>query len=97
MYWSTQIPFGWYFRQTWEEEYGSNWATDLCLEWFEYDGRRQNFIMELEPKISCPCTLDQALADFGRFAPKWDCDAKGNSYCYYTQGATHCVISTQSV
>ena len=70
----------------------------MCIEWFEYDGRRNNFIMELENEhFSCPCTLDQARADFGRFTAKYDCDENGNSYCYYAQGSTHCVVSTRAM
>ena len=54
-------------------------------------------MMELEPKISCPCTLDQAEVDFGRFTALRDCNMVGDSECYYTRGAKHCVVSTQTV
>lgn len=65
VFWSKLTPFGWYFRSKWEYEYGSDWATDKCIEWFNYDGQRVNFFMDLEPKLPCPCTLDQALLDTG--------------------------------
>ncbi|KIH50433.1 hypothetical protein ANCDUO_19488, partial [Ancylostoma duodenale] len=50
MHWSMPIPFGWFFYKKWEYEYGRDWALQLCQQWFDYDGRRENFVMELEPK-----------------------------------------------
>ncbi|RCN30859.1 AMOP domain protein [Ancylostoma caninum] len=97
MHWSMPIPFGWFFYKKWEYEYGREWALQLCQQWFDYDGRRENFVMELEPKIPCPCTLDQALLDIGRFTALPDCDMFGDHRCHYTQGAQHCVLSAASV
>jgi len=51
MYWSDFIGFGWYWLEKWQREYGENWALEKCIEWFEYDGRRQNFVMDLEPEV----------------------------------------------
>ncbi|VDL67814.1 unnamed protein product [Nippostrongylus brasiliensis] len=67
VFWSKLTPFGWYFRDVWEYEYGRDWALELCQDWFDYDGRRVNFAMDLEPFLPCPCTLDQALLDLGEF------------------------------
>ncbi|ETN77110.1 hypothetical protein NECAME_11268, partial [Necator americanus] len=50
MHWSMPIPFGWFFYKKWEYEYGRDWALQICQHWFDYDGRRENFVMELEPK-----------------------------------------------
>jgi hypothetical protein len=50
MYWSSPIPFGWYFNREWEYKYGRNWAFEICQEWYDYDGRRDNLGFELEPK-----------------------------------------------
>ncbi|KAI1729752.1 AMOP domain-containing protein [Ditylenchus destructor] len=97
MYWSSPVSFGWFFVRKWEYEYGRNWAFELCQHWYDYDGRRENFVMDLEPKVPCPCSLDQAVLDIGRFTALPDCDAEGDHRCYYTQGAKHCVISTFSV
>lgn len=69
----------------------------LCQEWYDWDGRRENFVMDLEPKIPCPCTLDQATVDVGRYTALPDCDQEGDHRCYYHQGAKHCVLSTFSV
>lgn len=63
--WSKLTPFGWYFRHKWEYELGRYWALYNCIDWFDYDGARLNFFMDLEPKVPCPCTLDQALLDMG--------------------------------
>ncbi len=97
IYWSKPVPFGWYYRQIWEHQWGKDWALDICKDWFSYDGARMNFIMELEPKISCPYTLAQAEVDFGRFTALRDCNMVGDSECYFTKGALHCIVSTQTV
>ncbi|PIO64558.1 AMOP domain protein [Teladorsagia circumcincta] len=89
MHWSMPVAFGWFFYRKWEYEYGRDWALQMCQHWFDYDGRRENFVMELEPKIPCPCTLDQALLDIGRFTALPDCDiwtGAGQTCCYDWDG-----------
>ncbi|KAI6228866.1 hypothetical protein M3Y99_01179000 [Aphelenchoides fujianensis] len=93
VFWSKLTPFGWYFREVWEYEYGEDWASELCRDWFTYDGRRVNFAMDLEPVVPCPCILDQALLDMGRFMPLFGCDRDGDASCEYNKGAQHCVMS----
>lgn len=93
MFWSRLVPFGWYFHDVWRREYGADWALQMCIEWFDYDGRRDNFMMELEMDFPCPCTLSQADADFGRFLPHPECDMYGDASCFYTKGAQHCVVA----
>uniref|UniRef100_A0A915DYD5 AMOP domain protein n=1 Tax=Ditylenchus dipsaci TaxID=166011 RepID=A0A915DYD5_9BILA len=93
VFWSKMTPFGWYFRDVWEYEYGKDWALELCQDWFDYDGKRVNYAMDLEPTIPCPCTLDQALLDMGRFMPLYGCDRDGDASCEYNKGAQHCVMS----
>uniref|UniRef100_A0A5S6QIF4 Sushi domain-containing protein n=1 Tax=Trichuris muris TaxID=70415 RepID=A0A5S6QIF4_TRIMR len=90
---STITSFSWYFLPDWETNYGSDWALKRCINWYEKDGRWRNFWMDLEP---CPCTLDQALFDIGRFMPYLECDMNGDGGCYYHRGATHCVMSIQA-
>lgn len=90
--WSSITPLAWLFRPFWEQEYGQNWPTALCIQWFERDGRLINFYHELP---SCPCTLSQAIADVGRFAPMDGCNMYGNSECTDFYGAEHCVVSLQ--
>lgn len=97
IYWSNMIPFGYYFHDVWKYQWGNNWAMDMCIDWFTYDGRRENFYMFLENTYSCPCTLSQAFADVGRFVALMDCDIMGDHSCYYTQGAQHCVVSITGV
>ncbi|VDO81899.1 unnamed protein product [Heligmosomoides polygyrus] len=41
--WSKPTPFPWYYLPDWKSHYGQNWALDMCIEWFEYDGKRRNF------------------------------------------------------
>uniref|UniRef100_A0A914BXE3 Uncharacterized protein n=1 Tax=Acrobeloides nanus TaxID=290746 RepID=A0A914BXE3_9BILA len=93
VFWSRVTPFGWYFRDIWEYQFGDEWALELCRDWFDYDGRRVNYAMDLEPVIPCPCTLSQALLDLGRFLPLHGCDMDGDASCQYNKGAQHCVMS----
>uniref|UniRef100_A0A1I7X810 VWFD domain-containing protein n=1 Tax=Heterorhabditis bacteriophora TaxID=37862 RepID=A0A1I7X810_HETBA len=108
VFWSKLTPFGWYFRDVWEYELGKDWALELCQDWFDYDGKRVNFAMDLEPFMPCPCTLDQAMLDLGkyrrnltrtniisigRFMPLFGCDRDGDASCEYNKGSQHCVMS----
>ncbi|KAH7731534.1 Protein K03H1.5 [Aphelenchoides avenae] len=88
--WSKPTPFPWYYKPIWEDQYGRNWATDMCVEWFEYDGQRRNFIMDLTSQAPCPCKLAQALLDIGRFMPIMNCDKDGDTSCPFNKGAQHC-------
>ncbi|CAJ0598025.1 unnamed protein product [Cylicocyclus nassatus] len=96
VFWSKLTPFGWYFRDVWEYEYGRDWALELCQDWFDYDGKRVNFAMDLEPFLPCPCTLDQAMLDLGRYMPLIGCDRDGDASCEYNKGSQHCVMSVAS-
>ncbi|XP_044255484.1 protein mesh isoform X3 [Tribolium madens] len=86
--WSRPIPLGWYFGPQWERKYGSNWPKYLCDNWLKDDRYLKNFASELP---QCPCTLQQALADKGRFMPDFDCDKDANPKCYFHRQAVHCV------
>uniref|UniRef100_A0A914Y6K2 Uncharacterized protein n=1 Tax=Panagrolaimus superbus TaxID=310955 RepID=A0A914Y6K2_9BILA len=96
VFWSRMTPFGWYFRDIWEYEYGDQWALELCQDWFDYDGKRVNYAQDLEPTVPCPCTLDQAFLDMGRFMPLYGCDRDGDASCEYNKGAQHCVMSNSA-
>lgn len=53
-----------------------------------HDRYLKNFAAEI---ALCPCTLEHALYDKGRFLPDYNCDKDANIDCYYNQGAVHCV------
>ncbi|XP_011644865.1 protein mesh isoform X1 [Pogonomyrmex barbatus] len=86
--WSRPIPLGWYFAPQWEQLYGSRWAQRLCDRWIMHDRYLKNFAAEV---ALCPCILDHALYDKGRFLPDYNCDKDSNIDCYYNQNAAHCV------
>ncbi|XP_018562976.1 protein mesh isoform X2 [Anoplophora glabripennis] len=86
--WSKPIPLGWYFQFQWENMYGSNWPMYLCNDWLRTDRYLKNFAHELP---QCPCTIQQALADKGKYLPDTDCDKDSNPQCYYNNQAIHCV------
>nr|KAI8757085.1 sushi domain-containing protein 2-like [Biomphalaria glabrata] len=84
------FPLGWYVNYQLEEELGSDWSDTLCLEWRDRDSNHKEWLEDLLP---CPCNLDQALADFGRFQPDPGCNLYTGSKCYYHTEAKHCVRS----
>lgn len=88
--WSRPIPLGWYFGPQWEGQYGTDWPRRLCDNWLMNDRYLKNFAHELP---QCPCKLEHALIDKGRYLPDYDCDKDANPYCYYNKGAMHCVRS----
>lgn len=86
--WSPPIPLGWYFAPQWKNKYGGKWADKLCDNWLRTDRFLKNFAQNL---AQCPCTLEQAFADKGRFFADFDCDMDANPDCFYHKGARHCV------
>ncbi|KAG8266731.1 hypothetical protein J6590_065765 [Homalodisca vitripennis] len=86
--WSRPIPLGWYFAPQWSNQYGKNWPSAMCDKWLMDDRYLKNFASEIS---QCPCTLNQALVDKGRFMPDFDCDIDRNPKCLYNKGAIHCV------
>ncbi|KAJ8947709.1 hypothetical protein NQ318_001548 [Aromia moschata] len=86
--WSRPVPLGWYFQFQWENMYGRNWPQYLCNDWLRTDRYLKNFAHVLP---QCPCTIQQALADKGKFLPDTDCDKDSNPQCYYNNQAIHCV------
>jgi sushi domain-containing protein 2 len=88
--WSKPIPLGWYFGPQWERRHGLNWPRALCDNWLRMDRFLRNFAHEVPV---CPCTLDQALTDKGRYMPDFDCDRDANPTCMHHRGGIHCVRS----
>ncbi|KAK0165466.1 hypothetical protein PV328_003974 [Microctonus aethiopoides] len=86
--WSKPIPLAWYFGPQWERIYGSKWPQKLCDKWIMNDRYLKNFAAEIS---LCPCTLEHALYDKGRFLPDAACDKDSNPECFYNTGAIHCV------
>ncbi|XP_063236326.1 protein mesh isoform X2 [Bacillus rossius redtenbacheri] len=86
--WSRPIPLSWYFSPQWERMYGTAWSQRLCNNWLTNDRYLKNFAAEVP---QCPCTLEHALYDKGRFMPDFDCDKDINPDCFYHSGAVHCV------
>ena len=60
----------------------------MCNEWIMHDRYLKPFANDVS---LCPCTLDQALYDKGRFFPDSTCDKDANPECYYNKYAQHCV------
>lgn len=88
--WSKPVPLAWYFAPQWERWHGSSWPERLCDNWIKNDRYLKNFAAEI---FQCPCTLEHALVDRGRFLPDADCDRDANPQCLYNKGAVHCVTT----
>ncbi|KAK2579800.1 hypothetical protein KPH14_008682 [Odynerus spinipes] len=86
--WSKPIPLAWYFAPQWERLHGSRWSQKMCDKWIMNDRYLKNFAAEV---ALCPCTLEHALYDKGRFMPDFDCDKDSNPDCFYNNHAVHCV------
>ncbi|XP_041357710.1 sushi domain-containing protein 2-like [Gigantopelta aegis] len=88
------IPLGWFVGDAMKSRYGDNWVVDKCLEWYSEDKKDMSWLDDL---LHCPCTLEQALADFGRWQPDVGCSIynKKPTNCHYHIGAIHCVRSFQ--
>lgn len=90
--WSKPIPLGWYFGPQWERKHGKNWPRALCDNWIRADRYLKNFAAELP---ICPCKLEHAIFDKGRFMPDPSCDIDSNPSCIHHKGAIHCVRTGQ--
>jgi hypothetical protein len=90
--WSKPIPLGWYFGPQWERRHGLNWPRALCENWLMTDRFLRNFAHQIP---ICPCVLEHALLDKGRFMPDFDCDKDANPTCMHHRGGIHCVRSGQ--
>ncbi|XP_063831983.1 protein mesh isoform X3 [Ostrinia nubilalis] len=88
--WSRPIPLAWYFGPQWERLHGTRWPQTMCNNWLRNDRFLKNFAAQI---WVCPCTLEHALLDKGRFLPDLDCDKDTNPTCRYHWGGVHCVRS----
>ncbi|XP_065372052.1 protein mesh isoform X3 [Calliphora vicina] len=88
--WSKPIPLAWYFKPQWERKFGYKWPRALCDNWIRTDRYLRNFAADLP---LCPCTMEQAIYDKGRFRPDRECDKDSNPTCLRHKGAIHCVVS----
>ena len=72
--------------------YGSSWAHDSCDRWVANDRKDSAWRHDL---WRCPCTLAQALSDFGRYQPDESCNVyhQTSNQCDRHRGAIHCVLS----
>eukprot|EP00057_Strongylocentrotus_purpuratus_P021270 XP_011675744.1 PREDICTED: alpha-tectorin-like [Strongylocentrotus purpuratus] len=71
--------------------HNGNDVTNWCNDWIEKE--LLSDISFLSVTHSCPCTLDQAQIDIGRFSPHPLCDVgiSSPSNCIHKPGAIHCV------
>ncbi|ESO93786.1 hypothetical protein LOTGIDRAFT_228561 [Lottia gigantea] len=84
------IPLGWFVRDFMMNQHGAGYSEIQCREWYEKDKKNMDWLEEL---LSCPCNLNQAVMDFGRFQPDMGCNMYTGSACHYHIGAVHCVRS----
>lgn len=73
---------------------GRNWVEDQCRWWHEYERWDRFWMYDLE---RCPCTINFATADMGRWIPDPECnmnrDQTDPNNCLLHKGAMHCVVN----
>ncbi|XP_019520929.1 PREDICTED: sushi domain-containing protein 2 [Hipposideros armiger] len=90
--WSNEHALAWHLGNDFRADPVA-WARTQCLNWEMLEDQLPNFLEELP---DCPCTLDQARADSGRFHTDYGCDIDHGSVCTYHPEAVHCVRSVQA-
>ncbi|XP_052242291.1 LOW QUALITY PROTEIN: sushi domain-containing protein 2-like [Dreissena polymorpha] len=98
MYLSSEvISLAWYVQTSMLTQYGTTWPTDMCVKWYNQDKQDMSWLDDL---LNCPCSLTQAVSDFGRWQPDGSCNlqnAKNPNNCFYHTTAVHCVRAVQPV
>eukprot|EP00058_Branchiostoma_floridae_P018259 XP_002603748.1 hypothetical protein BRAFLDRAFT_97609 [Branchiostoma floridae] len=87
--WSNVHALAWQFEELFYQD-PVTWSTQRCMAWREAEKDLPNFVPDMPP---CPCTLQQALVDTGRFQLDTGCALSLGSTCTYHPGAVHCVRS----
>ncbi|GFS34796.1 protein mesh [Trichonephila inaurata madagascariensis] len=88
--WSDPLPLGWYFRHQWQRKYGNSWKKNICEDWYLKEKNSERFNTTLS---RCPCTLEQAKQDVGRFVPDLQCNEIDRKCETFHRPAYHCVTS----
>ncbi|XP_077869987.1 sushi domain-containing protein 2-like [Saccoglossus kowalevskii] len=83
------------FRALWSEIHELSWAYGIdseewCYDWHKREG---NVLPSPDDTVPCPCTLQQALADIGRYSPHPRCQTRSGTHdnCVDMPGAVHCI------
>ena len=90
--WSRAMPLAWYFKPQWEREHGKNglWKDYFCQDWSKEESSNDSFATKVS---TCPCTLQQAALDRGRFLPDHECNVIDRKCDTFHRGALQCVIT----
>nr|XP_054760319.1 sushi domain-containing protein 2-like [Lytechinus pictus] len=88
--WSDVHPLSYLLEDSYQDD-TVQWALDKCNEWVTSDDAKG---IVLNNRTTCPCTLDQAEEDVGRFITDVSCHPDGGvSNCARHQGAIHCFFA----
>ncbi|XP_008067298.1 sushi domain-containing protein 2 [Carlito syrichta] len=90
--WTNDHALAWHLGDDFRAD-PMGWASTQCQAWEDLENQLPKFLDELP---DCPCTLEQARADSGRFHTDYGCDMEQGSVCTYHPGAIHCVRSVQA-
>ena len=88
------LPLGWYVEEAMKQRYGAEWPAAKCVDWYNKDRQNTDWI---KAQPNCPCSLSQAMSDFGRWQPDAGCNLRSQhpSNCFYHRGAAQCVRAVQ--
>lgn len=87
------LPLGWFVNDKLQHTLGRDWPNQKCDEMKNDAKHLPNWLTHLS---ECPCTLDQAIADFGRWVPAAGCNIFSDSTCNFHESAVHCIRSTET-
>lgn len=92
---SRPTTLAWLVNKGMVAKYGNSWPSEKCKEWHHKDMQNKAWLNYLP---ACPCNLQQALVDFGRWQKDPGCNmfSKSQDNCVFHTIATHCVRSVNS-
>ena len=74
--------------QYYEMEFGSSWNQKFCQRWFDRESQLDYFATTV---FRCPCRINLADLDRGRFAPDLQCNVIEKKCNVLHHGSQHCV------
>ncbi|XP_061188229.1 sushi domain-containing protein 2-like [Saccostrea echinata] len=91
---SRPTTLGWLVSRGMVARYGDSWPVEKCQAWYQKDIKDRSWLNFIP---ACPCNLQQALADIGRWYKDHGCNlfSKSPLNCALHSAAVHCVRSVQ--
>lgn len=91
---SKPTPLGWLVSKGMVDLYGDSWPGAKCQSWYDKDVMITSWLNSVP---ACPCYLQQALVDIGRWQKDFECNifSESANNCKFHSEAVHCARSVQ--